>query len=335
MSWGFPWAISGTDVIPMDVARQVVYDAAGGHEGPIKGKDCQVLATAVASDQVRVMPGSVIVLGRASGQFNEAYSCRNTGTDLSPAITATGSGGGRTDLVYAHVTDPDQPGNPSTAVEVETRVIEGVLSTTETLQDAKDQGLVGDDVSGVALARITRPASTGIVTQAQITDLRDLGGTPRRFDLQRIFNQTDTAENPLTETSFVVWPLAATWQVRIPKWAVRAQVMCNIGGYRLHEGGSGGGANVVGEFRVKLGTNVSNPTMYNQSSAAGNGTVDAAASFNGGDFYIDASERGTTVELAFQGKKNSGDGWLSTGRGTVVGFTVVFYEAPDEQGWEA
>lgn len=336
MSWGYPWAISGTDLVPMDVARQVAFDAVGGHEGVTTPKDCQVKATAVASNQVRVMPGSVTVLGAASGQFNEAYSCRNTGASLSPAITATPSGGGRSDLVYAHVTDPDQPGNPLTAAVVETRVVEGVLGTTTSVQDAKDQGLLGADVSGYALARIDRStASTGVVAQADIVDLRELAGAPRRLDLTRIHNQT-VSGNRAQSTTYENWPGQAMWTIDIPRWAVRAQLVGHTSGFRVTEGDGGDGGNVYGTFRALLGSLAVPSVSYNYEMAAGKGRIDTATSLVGGDLYLPASVRGTSQTLSFQAKRDGGTtgAYIETGGGQVTVFTIVFYESPDEQGWE-
>lgn len=92
------------------------------------------------------------------------------------AIAATGSAGGRSDLIVAQVEDPNMAGepwqtptNPAVGPYIFTRVIPNVPAGTTSLRPLGYSGR-----SAIVLARVDLPASTGTVTASMITDLREL-----------------------------------------------------------------------------------------------------------------------------------------------------------------
>src|SRR5690606_31662979 len=108
------------------------------------------------------------------------------------------------------------------------RVIEGVpANTTHHSQVTPD----GDLWEALTLARITRPANTGVVEQSHITPLVSLVDTQRNRDQSTdeppmafgIWNTTlmATSEDELlpTDTNFKDWPSEASFQVPVPEWA--------------------------------------------------------------------------------------------------------------------
>jgi hypothetical protein len=172
---GVPWAIGGDAEHGPSVARQLAYLATNGNEGIVGPGDLKVTQLSVPGAGVQVAAGGASVLNRASSQ--EAYTVRNPTADTtSVKIAATGSSGGRSYLVICRVDNPYIDGNaqaPADAVNGpydRFDVIAGVPAGTTRLQDIAAYA----GVSAITLARIDLPASTGTVTNAQITDLRVL-----------------------------------------------------------------------------------------------------------------------------------------------------------------
>lgn len=327
MSWdGVPWAIGGGQAEhSANIARNVAYAAFGGREGIVSPADLEVRELAVPGTSVRVFPGTVAVKNRAAGVRDEMYVGRLPATDTRP-IAPTGATA-RTDLIAAVVKDPYLPGSPwaapatpATGPYIETVVISGVPSTTTTLAQ------LGLGYSGVALARITIPPSTGTITQAMITDLRVLSQTRTQRNLMLV---EPTTTESLTSASFQNWPNQAYVPIDVPDWATHAKVLVHIGGVQV--GGSGGPWNVAGDLRVQIGKN-SGPnaygptTRYNYSLTAG---VDRIALMTGAPMLaIPATLRGASdVRFVLEGRKVSGNTALLSDTLTMVSIDVEFVNA--------
>jgi microcystin-dependent protein len=169
MTWDLPWVASGSAEIPLDVARAFTYAATDGVSGiigqPFSGV-LKITQTASPSGNIQTAAGAFVAVSAFAGATTESYVGRNdaTVTTSVPATTASS----RSDLVYAHITDPSQAGQPSTASVVQTRIITNVPSNTTSLNSVSGY----ENQTGLALARIDRPAGTSTVSQSQIIDLR-------------------------------------------------------------------------------------------------------------------------------------------------------------------
>lgn len=167
MTWQEAWLTAGVPEIPLDVARATTYVGVAGREGVVGPTDLLVAPTGSPSAAITVAPGVFVTTSRFAGAAYESYVGRNIGGSVTTAVSNTG-GTSRSDLVYAHITDPGQAGQPATPAPVETRVITGVSSGVTRLQDVPGY----ETQTGYALARITRPANTTSVQSSHITDLR-------------------------------------------------------------------------------------------------------------------------------------------------------------------
>src|SRR5699024_9788249 len=142
--------------------------------------------------------------------------------EVEVPVTATGSAGGRSDLVVARVLDPQYegqpPADPNDFDYSMVEIIEGVSSSTTS---ARDLNL---NYPAIALARIDLPASTGTVEASHLTDLREMA-RPR---VQRhLFTYGIKQSDPVPE-DWLNWPTAAPpdgeawpnhfWNVDIPSW---------------------------------------------------------------------------------------------------------------------
>jgi len=284
-----PWFVAGGLHSP-EVARLLAYAATGGKEGVIEAGDCKVKALDIPATAVRVVPGGLAIRNRAAGAGGQSYFARNP-EDEEVALTATGSGGPRTDLIIARIEDPqyspwETPADPEAGPYVFSRVIEGVPADTSRVQQLAGH----ENDSADTLARVTRPASTGTVQAAHITDLRQLV-QPRSHRILRAYQPVaDNALNAVSPAS-ESWPLSGGWSLAIPEWANRVVVVAQLAGISVAEPG------VTGVIRIRLGDEgdadqmLSESTYYNMS----NGGTDAQriALVTGDELDVPSAYRGT------------------------------------------
>lgn len=226
-----PWFVGGGAQHSPEVARLMSYAGTSGAEGVVGVAGMRVHAQAVPSTSVRVLTGAALILNRYAGGGEQTYVARNA-TQTSVNITATGSGGGRTDLVIARVLDPQYegqpPADPTDFDYARIAVIQGVPSGT-TLATQLNLGY-----PAIALAKITLPANTATVTQVMITDLRNVAA-PRERSL--VFPRPAvTGDAGLVLNSRAAFP-AGEWfpnhggqdntgayHADVPEWATRMQI---------------------------------------------------------------------------------------------------------------
>lgn len=207
-----PWAVDGAKHSAA-VARTLAYASTSGAEGIVEPADLSVRATQTPSGAVRVAPGGIAILNRAPNGGQQAYTARNVSETLVE-VQPTGSGGGRTDYVWAHIIDPEYggqfPENPQTAQ---------YFFLTASASQPEGNGWY-------RLARIDIPASTATITQSMITDLREVAN-PRVHDVWRPRALVTADTETLTVTTEVgeYFPNSGGPQsIYIPEWATRALI---------------------------------------------------------------------------------------------------------------
>lgn len=145
--------------------RRFIYQQSTGRRGVALPGDLKVTATGTPSGSVNIARGSGVAPLPPSWRPGESYQIGNASADLFD-IPATGSSGGRTEYVIVKVLDhnfdgspppPDPENDDGAHVEV-TRV----------------PSLSGLDFPYIPLAKLTIPASTATITNAMITDVRDV-----------------------------------------------------------------------------------------------------------------------------------------------------------------
>lgn len=332
MTWqGVPWAVGahagGSPQTPAEAARAVAHQAIGGREGPSTPGDCAVVPLAVPGAGVLVRKGTVGILNRFPGGAGQAYIARNVDDD-NVVITATGAGGGRTDLIAVVIEDPQYPGQPAPVSAangpyVRTKVYAGVPANTRTLAE------VAPDQAGIALARVTLPASTGTVQAAHITDLRKLPN-PRRDTVRKTLNVSDkgTFDN-LNTATFERFPQAAQWDIEVPVWATKALLELRVNGVRVSNDGTDAGG-FRGKARVKLGGHVSDEVILDPEIP--NANKGGKFGFHAtGEVDITQAQRGTTLTLEAQAQRVSSSSGVEVreAAGTTVTCEVLFVEAPN------
>lgn len=314
-----PWAVGGGAENPVEAARLLAYVATRSEAGVVLPADCEVRELDVPAGSVRVLTGSLVVPNTKTGASAETYLARNLGEETI-AITPTDAGGGRSDLVYVRIADPQYgdeaaPADVATGPYVFLDVIEGVAGTTTSLEDAIAQGLAPAGRVGYALARVDLLASTGTVTQDDITDLRRVANPRQRR--QPVTLKFPTGTDDLTNSAYVTWPAVSATAVEVPEWATHATVRIDSVGTVYTAD------NVSGFHRVSLGTVKGQGVPYNCAAGAGADRRDFVAIDT---IAIPEALRGTTQTVALEGRRSSGAGFLRTDAYVTIVVDVEFVE---------
>lgn len=305
-----PFFVGGGAQHSPEVARTLVYAGTRGAEGIVGLGDLKVQAQSTPTTTVRVSPGAGIILNRYPGGGQQSYTLRNA-TQTDVAITATGSGGGRTDLVVARVLDPQYegsaPSDPVTFQYAKLAVIQGVPSGTKT---AKELNL---GYPAIALAKITLPSSTATVTSAMITDLRRVAQPRRERAMVTVFPDTTWS---IPTAGYSSWPITSAQRplVSVPDWATRVDIVAHMSGVKFVQSGA---AMTVAGIRTGFGS----------SLPAQNGIlVQDAADTSGryhytlvGTHIVDSSMRGTDQVINLQATRSAGSGlWTADYQTSIV-----------------
>ena len=347
-----PWYIDAEARHHAQQQRLLAYAAVEGQEGVLGEQHLAVRALDTPGGAVRVMPGGYSILAKHTGGGFEAYVGKFVEQE-TVTVNPTDSSGPRTDLVVLRVENPyvvgagtwSQPADPLNGPYVHVRVIEGVPAGTN------DVSTVNASWSAITLARIYRPANTGIVDQSHITDLRSLaklgGGRvtlppeeenpPAPPIAQAIFfdvrnsggvgDDTDSLDVDPSST-FHNWPDSADWDVPVPSWATGADVYLHLTGIRQDNGGT------WGQLRVQIadGGAHTTPVVYDFTS---DGEIEGWTRHNliaASSEYIPSALRGQVQRFRCQARvdgREDSDAYIRWMRGSAAILQVVFKQSPD------
>lgn len=241
---------------PAEQFRALVQDLARGAEGITEGADLKVSQLGTPGAGVQVASGSGVIRGRANA-YQGSYAIRNQGTDTVD-IAPTG-GSPRSDMLIVRVEDPQYEGTLDPAPESSDQidyfqVISNVSSSATTIPDGR---------TGIPLARIDIPASTGTITNAMIKDIRKVAN-PRRDS--RLLTQSPASQSTAiggTANTYSYFSTAAGWNVEVPAWATVARIRVDIPSMRIATG------NLFGACRATLGSSVTlQPTVIDDNQGA-------------------------------------------------------------------
>lgn len=321
------YAVDGNP-LPGSLWRLQLQSATRSAQGVVGQADLYVKATATPGNQVRASNGACVIAG-AEAAWQGSYYGYNVGDDLV-SIAAT-SGSARSDLIVAKVEDPTVAGggwshSPLTDQLVYTRVISGVAGGTVA---------VPGGMSAIPLARIDVPASTSIITQAMITDLRAMLNARRDRQLYAVNLVGGPWPLLNSNTAYITWPPAATFSVPVPSWAVTARVIAEwIQVQSVWVAGSTQGPLATVQF--KLGTLTSQPMTMDSSATANATSIYRTTGICVDTLSIPAAMRGTTQTFVMQGKGAGPTGsggaskWVMDGSGGYV-VDIEWQEATQTQ----
>lgn len=345
---GIPWYIDENAVHSPSVARMVAYIATRGQQGILDVSHLRVSAQLTPSAAVDIAPGAFSVLNTASGLSSECYLGKFD-TTQTVSVSPTGASG-RTDLVILRVENPygggtgtggpwSIPADPVHDPYWYPRVIEGV--TPQYIQDVRTWNSTW---AAIPLARIVRPANTGIVQASHITDLRSL------IDLshgERIITVNNPPPDPppvanavwsdsqhcSTATTFSYgttawtnWPTAVNFSVPVPSWAQEADIVGSFnpqfdndvwGEFRFTFDGDGGPA-IMFDYNVSWGQTSPGPQQMTANL--------------GGTWTIPQAKRGKVVTVRLQAHMldpSNHHGNLATRNGVYCNLLLNFKRYPN------
>lgn len=316
MTFGYPWVIAGINEMPIDVARLLAYVGTGGVDGVVGKDDLKVLQTTTASSTVRIQTGAFITVSRFLNSQYESYIGRNSNSEVQITVPNAGSSA-TSQLVYLNITDPGQSGQPSTAQPVEALVIPCNAGVTR-LQQVPGY----ENRSGLAIARIDRPANSTTVTQAQIIDLRIIANA-RSSQVVKI-NSIVSGSTELTSTSKITYPPGSSWVVPVPSWATRVQVFATLSGIKTYGTNS---QEVTGTMSVEIGSVATADALYDEVINGPSGNLSQSFTISAaGEVGIPTGLRGTNQTVAVKMRRNTGPGRIFAQAGLNMTVMLTFIE---------
>jgi hypothetical protein len=315
-----------------EVIRQAHYDSMGGAEGVSRWNSLRVWSESVPTTTIRVLPGGATINNRYPGGDGQAYSARNI-SQTSVPVTATGSTGGRTDLLVLRILDPQYegqpPADPTDFDYTRFEIIEGVPAGTETFAE------LGLSYPAIELAKLTIPANTATITQAMITDLRSVA-RPKSHTETRALSIVTGQEDTISSTSNYpdggeTWPEAAeaAWGFfKIPEWATQAKVIMHWDGIMAPGGDTWGWIWVQIGYSVNPDHVVTQGVWYDTTGVANKSRQHAMVA---GTIGIPAALRGGKHKIYGRANVLGGatSARLQLNSGSTMSLDVTFLERPE------
>ncbi|WP_172171051.1 hypothetical protein [Brevibacterium sp. CT2-23B] len=273
-----------------ELARADSFIGSAGATGIIAPTDFKVVQTPTPGAAVRVRKGTGVIASTYPNVFGQSYVVQEQSFTDVP-VAATGSSGGATKYVYVLIEDTQYTGQAPVSVE---NGPYNSYQVTTTLPQFKPYLL---------LAKIEQPKSTATITNAMITDLREIAN-PRTYPTLRVNALTSDEAETLTATADAgEWfPNAGGGQViKIPELATRAIIEAEWLQVNERKGNSYGGIWV--EFGPYVTSGVrqyaTSHLRWNSSTAGDN----ARNTWKCADeVYIDPSIRGTEQWFAMKAR---------------------------------
>ncbi|MFG2276781.1 hypothetical protein ACGFNY_44360 [Streptomyces chartreusis] len=291
--------------------RMLVRDLANGAEGITQGDDLKVTQRSTPGGGVLVGDGSAVVRGRAN-TFQGSYAACNIGAVDVP-IAATG-GSARSDMVILRIEDPEYEGtlDPETDEIAYFDVISNVSSSATAIPDSR---------TAIPLARIDIPSSTSTITNAMVTDLRQVANPRRR---RSVFTQSPSSLSTGigSSTSYSYFSTAAGVNVAVPDWATKVIIKIDVSPVRYDLG------NFWGRIGATYGSSLATQDITlddNQGSGARRIPAIIADTLT-----VPSAYRGTTQLLRVRASamETGQAGRIYVDSGTTFAYDVQFEEAP-------
>lgn len=322
------WAVDGETDVPAKISRLMLRSATRNGQGIVEIGDLRVEELDVPATAVVVRDGAFIARG-AEELWQGSYWGYNIG-DEQVSLTATSSAGPRSDLVYLRIEDPTAAGtawghNVAAGDPLAYLVVkEGVSSGTKTIPAGE---------TGIPLALITRPASTGTVLQEHITDLRKMVDPRTLTDqlfLYGVWTNADTLGN-VALPDYEQFPSGASWSIDAPEWAGQLVISYQMFGLQYRKTGAPGAGNsddARGVTHANFGGSLTADIGYWVRSQVQDYTRTAVG--GGGQLAVTQAMRGTTQTLTIEGAEQDSTykGYLEADGGSALFLTYTFREVP-------
>jgi hypothetical protein len=309
------WAVDG-NTTDGSFARQMLQSSTLGSQGVVGATDCQVQANSPNTSGIIITSGAVVIYG-AETPYQGSYWGFNEGNDTTLSIAATG-GSSRSDMIVARAEDPTWSGSPWGGSPAGQIIYPRVISNVAAGSTSPPAGY-----SCIPLARIDMPASTAVVAQSYIHDIRQVMNPQRLLQIYTV-NGPTVAVSSTSSTSVQQFPPGAGWSVAVPSYATYAAIMWSV-----NELEWSGDTTVRANVWPIFGASVSSPVLTTPQSL-----VSFTPSNNeyrhtiggGGTVAIPASMRGTTQTLQFAWQTAGDNGTMKFSEGASVSVLVEWQQ---------
>lgn len=304
--------------IPMQIVRRGIWAGTNGNYGIVQPKDLRVYALPTPGSGVMIAKGGALILSTyPTASSEETYPFVND-VAYQLDIPATPSSGGRTDYIIAQINDwnfngTQAPTNLATATGTKFARVTNLASVTDPF---------------VVLAKITIPASTATITNAMITDLRNLA--VQQSKTNSVMNPIVAGDQGLTlnstATAGEVFPNTSNTAIDIPTWATRAKITAFWTNVRYSAG-----KNASGRYWVRY-ANVGGTDLITQQMAFDATGVNNNSATNWillDEVPIPKAIRGTTQSFFFKARYGSTDKGVSLTALSGVALSVEFLATAD------
>ncbi len=318
-----PWFIGLEGVEhSAEVARMLAWSATNGASGIITPKDLRVVAQSVPSDSVVIRPGGFVVESKFSGASQQSYVERAP-TSTTLEVPATGSSGGATRYVVARITDPDYPGG-GTIPPVPNDGAYSAPYLVSSLSSSRTE---------IPLARIDQPANTSAITNAMITDMREMANPRVKIVNRARPSVTSDTGMALNSTTGEYFPgdgdaTGARQMIDVPKWATRMVIDASWLSVRY-----AANSNCYGKFWIGYG---GTPNQYKTQdfyfNSPGRSVDGVRANWLLSDYrYVPSEVRGSNCYFSFMAMREPASPSGKTSMDAVSGLSlkVTFLEEPD------
>lgn len=240
-----PWATGNGSLNPVEGARMSLYAATKEARGVLTVGAMRVTALPVPGSAVRIHHGGCVTPNdylKAQEYGAQAYVMREMSwTDFE--IPATGSSGGATRYLIARIKDHQYAGNapedPKNGPYNEYALVSSINNLS---------------YPHVPLAKIAQPANTATITNAMITDIREVA-MPRVEDhviarpvvhqaiqnWSHVLRQKKNGSGVLRGEQFPDRVHGGGFKIKAPEWATRMIIECHLTGVRYSGKSSWGG----------------------------------------------------------------------------------------------
>lgn len=314
------WAIDGARLTSA-LARTEAYNSASGAEGIAEPGDMKVTQLPTPGVGVQIAGGAATILNRyQTTNRNQAYTVINAGVHtITAGEMPPVSAAAQTFVVGIVVGDPEfsqtgHPFMPSSIPEGEEEefayVRPMVLTTAQVGGD-----LNNPSIPFLPLALIMRPANTTTITNAMITDIRQLARPRAKLDMNIV---NVTAGSGIVQSG--QWSSTVLLYTQVPSWATRVYVTGFVEGLRLTKAGSG---NIF--FNFYDGTASANTSATQVTEGAPSGAANRRTYNVSGTFGVTAM-RGKYVTVRLHSSTpTSGDAGFLTTDGATQGMVQVYW----------
>lgn len=319
------WAVTGPEH-DARMARELAWIATGGQTGIVGPESLEVLAQNTPNGTVRIMPGGMSI-SATSERANIGYTSapwqsymRAVYQPIDVEIDATGSSGGRTDVVGIVVDDPEFEGtspDPDTHQYWRPHVVKNAGNNATRPEHFASLGR-----PFLPLAQVRIPSSTATITDSMVHDIRFLA-VSRTYPVPMNAMQSNTVEVSSTNTWADIYTMS---NIQVPQWATHAQFSGSVSGMQVVGSGT-----CTGQLRGAFnpGSGRAWDTYFREQGASHGTRLHLPVQ---GSVRLRAGEPGSMASFDFTLRRTFGDTVLRVAENDVrYDLTITFTEEPVHQ----